>query len=149
MKSFQTIAEAVPGSDEVFVKLPDEFLTFHDWREGDALEYGEPAADGSMSIVNKTLAGRKAAVEKEGTIYVVEMLVSHRVRMAVKATSLEQAIAVAKAREGEDFDQNHLGTEVFSARPVSRQEYLDSFDCPPDESMKMSMVIDPAAAPKL
>lgn len=149
MKSFQTIAEGVPGSDEVFVKLPPEFLAFHDWREGDVLEYGEPGSDGGFAIVNKSLAERKAQIEKEGKVFVVEMLVSHRVRMAVKATSQEQAIAVAKAREGEEFDQNHLGTEVFSVRAVSREEYLSSFDLPASDSMKMAMVLDPEGKPKL
>lgn len=128
MKSFTLTVQKKENSDECFVQFPDELMRELDWREGDTLSWDESngGTKNSVSLVNISQAARKAAPPPELKLYEVHVLVSHRVRYAVKAASAEEAAAAVMNENCEtaEFDQNCLGTQIVCSREVSMEQYL-------------------------
>lgn len=128
MTSFTLTVQKKKGSDELFVQFPEALMRELDWREGDALSWstcgeGDTA---SVSLTNTSLEKRKASTMAEIKLYEVQVLVTHRVRYAVRATSAEEAAAsvVKDDSEAEEFDQNCLGMQVVCNREMSMEQYL-------------------------
>ena len=49
--------EAMPGSDDLFLKLPDAFLNAEDWRSNDVLLF--EIQSGQIFVVNKSKVSRE------------------------------------------------------------------------------------------
>lgn len=146
MKSFTLTVQKRKGSDELFLQFPDELMRELDWRESDALSWtahGE-GDNVSVSLENVSLAARKASTTAEIKLYEVQVLVNHRVRYAVNATSAEEAAAAVLMGDcdASEFDQNCLGTQVVCSREMSMAQYLgDPGHVGPDE-FKMALIHD-------
>ncbi len=58
-EGYSSYCEAIPGSDELMVKIPDEILMSEDWRSGDVLDL--EAKERSIFITNTSKAAREYA----------------------------------------------------------------------------------------
>lgn len=146
MTSFTLTVQKDEKSDDHFLQLPNELMRELDWREGDALSWSVNGEGNSSSVIltNTSLAARKAATPPELKIYEVQVLVSHRVRYAVKATSAEDAAAAVLKDdcEASEFDQNCLGIQVVCNREVSMEQYLADPGHVGTNESKMSLIHD-------
>lgn len=143
MKSFTAEAQ-LDESGEVFIQMPEEFAKENDWRAGDTLSYKILEGELGIEVENLDQKARKAAsagkapVEME--LFVVEELVVHRVRHAIRANNAEDAMdLVAKGRSNE-FDQNHVGSNILGARAVGVEEFLGLFEVPADPDLKKGFI---------
>jgi hypothetical protein len=133
MDSFIATVEEDKESGDFFIQLPPEFCKAQDWRPGDRLDY---TVEASGQVMVKNLDQAKRKKKGEMPLFIVEQLVNHRVRHAIRAKTAEHAMELVALGESEEFDQNHVGSNVLSARQVGMQEYLDSFELPSDPELK-------------
>ena len=56
-KGYTTCMEAIPGSDDLFMPIPDEILESEDWRVGDVLVMD--LRGGNILITNKSKSLRQ------------------------------------------------------------------------------------------
>lgn len=142
---FVVTVEQDHASDDLFIRLPPWLLESQDWRVGDTLSH--EVLDGAWFIVNESLALRKAmsvakqAPEAESLpLFIVETVMSHRIRYAIRARSAEHANDVVTMHEAEEFDQNPLDEAIFSTREVSLAEYLTAAELPTDPLRKVALI---------
>ena len=141
--------------DGLFVQLPPSLCETQDWRPGDVLSH--EVLDGAWIIVNESVAMRKSMaaastptpMSEEMPLFIVETVMSHRIRYAIRARSAEHANDVVTMREAEEFDQNPLDEAIFSTREVSLAEYLTAAELPTDPLRKVALIhtIDYGDAP--
>lgn len=131
---------------DCYLQFPTDFLESQDWREGDKVDWtevspGDPSK--GFSLVNLDKRERKAQAEGQ-KIFIVETVISHRVRYAIRGKCAGDATDEVVCEQGRlnDFDQNCLGEQIFSVREVSEEEFLGSFEVPADRSMKLGYIKD-------
>ena len=68
----------------------------------------------------------------EKKLYLVEVMSTFRMRYVVEAKCDEHARDEVTMLEGKDqfneFSQQHIGTQIFSSRKISKEKYLKLFD---------------------
>lgn len=145
MTSFALTVEQDPNSDDLVLVFPPEWIEKQGWRQGDNIQWSIDGTPGAK-LVNLDARARAmlAAQEKEELpLFIVETVLSHRMRYAIRARSAEHAMDTVTCREQEglqEYDQNYLDELIFSTRQVGLAEYLASFDVPSDPDLKMRYV---------
>lgn len=63
-------------------------------------------------------------------LYMIDMLSQFRIRYAVEADSIDDAVHMVYNGDHElkEFSQTHLGILDFSSREITQEEYLKLFD---------------------
>ena len=144
MTSFTCTVQQTANTDELFLEFPKAMMDELDWREGDTLQWEASSESDSRSfkLVNVSLEERKEAASQELKLYEVQVLVSHRVRYAVKATSAQAATdaILSDNHTASDFDQNCLGTQCLSSREISMAQYLADPSHVGEDTFKVSMI---------
>lgn len=149
-KSFILEVQKEDGSDELLLQFPEELMRELDWREGDVLSWSESGEGKSLtvSVENVSLVERKAKAdsEQEAKLFEVQVIITHRVRYAVRAGSTQEAIKAVSMEgcEVQEFDQNCLGTQVVGCREVSEVEYLADPGHVGPESHRRALIHEPA-----
>ena len=92
-----------------------------------------------MKKPSKTSKG-KAESATTHVIHVVETVISHRIRYAIRAKNAEDAKQAVLARRVEEFDQNYLGEQVFCTSKMSDAEFIESFEYPITDERKLRLV---------
>ena len=143
--SFSLTVQQDPDTGDLFVRLPPELLATMDWREGDRLEYVVREGE-CLELINHCKAERDRLVQNEQPeqpdmpLFIVETVLSHRMRYAVRARSAEHAMDIITMEEANEFDQNFLGEQIFSTRQVSIDEFLNSAELPTDPKAKLAYI---------
>lgn len=89
--------------------------------------------------VSKTQDGLPLAEDK---LYVIDTVSSFRMRYAVAARSEAAAFEAVRQSLPEEFNQTHIGEQIFSSKEVSVEEFAKSKEFASDynESFKLTMV---------
>lgn len=117
------------------------------------VESGAGSSPALPELKGSAASPHQAALDFEGPapddaeplkLYIVETVISHRVRYAIRARSASDAMDEVVWEEGRlnEFDQNCLGEQIFSTREVSEDEFVDSFDLPVEREEKLRFVVD-------
>ena len=94
-----------------------------------------------MQVERQAQAEQVAQAEREALpLFIVETVTSHRIRYAIRAKNAEHAMDVVTMEEAVEFDQNHLGEQIFSTREVTDAEYLKAADLPTDPALKRELI---------
>lgn len=135
MQSFTADVQVDDASGDGVVQIPEDFAKAQDWRPGDRLVY-KILDDGGVAVENVDKKERQA----EMRLFIVEELVIHRVRHAIRAKRAQDAMDMVVAGDSNEFDQNHVGSNVLGARAVTVGEFLESFDSPAEPERKKDYI---------
>lgn len=82
------------------------------------------------SDVQRMIDSAEKAMKKK--LYVVDVMSTFRMRYVVEAREESHALDEVVMRENDtdfgEFSQSHVGTNIFSSREISEQEFLELFD---------------------
>lgn len=138
-QAFKLSVKSVPDSDDVMLEFPQPFVEQQGWLAGDSLRW--EAAPGGVNIVNESLEKRRAEVASQETpIFIVDKLISVRVRYAVRARCAEHAKDTVTMNEAEEFDQNPIGEDIIGAAEMSEAQFFDQFTYPIGDEAKRRFV---------
>lgn len=145
--------EKNPDSDDLLLVFPPEWLEQQGWRAGDTIQWAVNGS-GQATMTNIDSKARQAppVADESLPLFIVETVLSHRIRYAIRARSAEHAKDTVTCREQEglnEFDQNYLDELIFSTRQVSLDEFLASFDVPSDTHLKLRLIHEIAYADKV
>ena len=123
VRSFVLPVEEDPITKDILAALPREFLQRADWRAADVVQFVE-VPPGVFELVNVTKRERDATATEQLPLFIVETIISHRMRFAVRAASAELAQDAVVQQKATEFDQNFLGEQLFSLHEVTEEQYL-------------------------
>lgn len=126
MKNF--IADVKENDDgEQYIEFPDEVMSEVGWKEGDDIIWTDNG-DGSWTLTKK--------VSDTVKNYLVETVLTYRMRYLVRAKEAEHALDEVTCREEDpefkEFSQKCLGSHISSVRELTDEQVLSQ--CNEDNS---------------
>ncbi len=146
---------------DVMLQFDPALMAKLGWQHGDTVNI--EASAGAVHLENVSANERKAvegsslssqaqpapsvAAIEEQPLFIVETTITHHIRYAIRAKSLEHAKEAIVMGEAQEFNQNCLGEQIVCGREVSEEEYFGEipYAWTPEQKRAVVTVIDYSA----